>query len=291
MKRLLDIIRQPKIMRIYILLENFVLRLDKHHIFLLSAGIAFNIILYSIPFTLIGVYFFKLLAGDENIINAFTRYILEFLPPGKISNEFINEVKNEINVLLERSTVFGIVGMVMLLWLSSLLLSSIRTGLNTIFNISGGKFFLVHKFREFVLIIVMTILIFLYSYAVPIFSGMTSFFNEFLPEYLVSFASRILLVGLSLITSFALFYLIYRSVPNKKIKRSIRMRATIIAVILIEIFRHLFAWHLGSISSYGRIYGTYAVLVSIAIWIYYSSLIMLLSAEISRFWEEFLKKE
>jgi membrane protein len=81
-----------------------------------------------------------------------------------------------------------------------------------------------------------------------------------------------------------MFLFIFRIVPNVLLPRKIVITSTIICVVSIEIARNLFAWYLTEIASYGKFYGTYAVIVSMAIWIYYSSLIILLSAEVSKFW-------
>lgn len=59
--------------------------------------------------------------------------------------------------------------------------------------------------------------------------------------------------------------------------------STAISVGGIEIARYLFAWYISSVSNYGKFYGTYAVIISMAVWIYYSSLIILLAAEVSKF--------
>jgi uncharacterized BrkB/YihY/UPF0761 family membrane protein len=47
--------------------------------------------------------------------------------------------------------------------------------------------------------------------------------------------------------------------------------------------RNVFAWYILQFGTYGKFYGTYAVLVSVAVWIYYLTLIMLFSVEISKF--------
>jgi membrane protein len=65
--------------------------------------------------------------------------------------------------------------------------------------------------------------------------------------------------------------------------RFVLFLSTGISVIAIELARYIFAWYISSISNYGKFYGTYAVIISMAVWLYYSSLIILLSAEISKF--------
>ncbi|GAB1370343.1 hypothetical protein MASR1M45_04030 [Candidatus Kapaibacterium sp.] len=59
--------------------------------------------------------------------------------------------------------------------------------------------------------------------------------------------------------------------------------ATVISVIGIEASRYIFTWYISSLSNYGKFYGTYAVIISMAVWIYYSAVIILLSAEISKY--------
>ena len=71
--------------------------------------------------------------------------------------------------------------------------------------------------------------------------------------------------------------------PNNKLPRVVVLLSTAICVVGMELSRIIFAWYISSVSNYGKFYGTYAVVMSMAVWIYYSSLIILLSAEISKY--------
>lgn len=133
------------------------------------------------------------------------------------------------------------------------------------------------------LTLVLTVLILIYSYAVPIVTYFINSFTHLLPEMFTGFISNLLLTLFSLLVSFLLIYFIYRWVPNQRIPRKPRVFATILTVIMIELSRHLFAWYISTVTDYGKFYGTYAVIVSIAIWVYYSSLIILLSAELGKY--------
>jgi uncharacterized BrkB/YihY/UPF0761 family membrane protein len=52
---------------------------------------------------------------------------------------------------------------------------------------------------------------------------------------------------------------------------------------MIEIARHGFGYYLSGVTAYGKFYGTYAIMALMALWIYYLTTIILLSAELSKF--------
>ncbi|TNE32718.1 hypothetical protein EP342_04670, partial [bacterium] len=151
------------------------------------------------------------------------------------------------------------------------------------FNLKSPHIFILYRFKDMLLIIILTVLILLYSYALPIITFLIDTIVGVLPDIFNDFITKSLLILLSLLTSFLLIYFIFRWVPNEKIPRQPRLFATLLTVVMIEISRHVFAWYLATVSDYGKFYGTYAVIVSVAIWIYYSSLIILLSAELGKY--------
>lgn len=263
--------------------EIFEERLDRHHTFMLASGIAFNILLYLLPLFLILVVLVRIFFGEQGIIQIFHDIMLEFLPPTSDTYNLIETITKEIEVLVGYSSLFGIIGAVSLLWLSSLLISSFRNALNAIFNLKSRHIFILYRFKDMLLIIVLTVLILIYSYAFPFISFLIEAASDISPEFFTGFVKEVLTLLVSLSTSFLLIYFIFRWVPNERIPRKPRIFSTISTVFMIELSRHIFAWYLSSVSNYGKFYGTYAVIVSIALWVYYSSLIILLSAELGKF--------
>ena len=280
-----EFLKDPKgfFKRVWRFLELFDERLERHHTFMLASGIAFNILLYLLPIFLILVLTVRLFLGEQGIIDIFHELLLDFLPPTNNTYDLLNTVTQEIETLVEYSSVFGIIGGISLLWLSSLLISSFRSALNAIFNLKSKHIFILYRFKDMLLILVLSVLILIYSYAVPLVTFIIDLISDFAPDIFTTFVSNILLMLFTLTTSFLLIYFVYRWVPNERIPRKPRLFATIVTVVMIEIARHLFAWYISSVSDYGRFYGTYAVIVSIAVWVYYSSLIILVSAELGKF--------
>jgi membrane protein len=73
----------------------------------------------------------------------------------------------------------------------------------------------------------------------------------------------------------------YKFIPSGKVSMKFSATSALIGGILVMTARWIFSWYLTSLSNYGAFYGTYAAIVSIAIWVYYFSFILLFSVEIS----------
>lgn len=271
-------------------IEIFFERIAAHHLFLISAGIAFNILLYLIPLLLVVVFIISSFFNTNDIIHFLSKSLNEILPPGKQSQELLATTIKEVSDIFTKSSTAGIIGILTLLWLSSILLGSIRTGLNTIFHISTPKIFFVYKIKDIFLTIILTVMILITIYFMPIITIVNSSLNSAVPDWLSPYFSKIYVIIASLTTSFMLFYLLFRFIPNKKIPRFIRLLSTALCVIFIEISRHIFAWYISGVSSYGKFYGTYAILASMSVWLYYMTMIILLSAEFSQMVYEVKRK-
>lgn len=271
--------------------DNLLSRIERHHLFMIAAGIAFNIIVYLIPLILIAIYVVRLIFNEQDISNTLETLMLELLPPTESANKIIHKVVEEVEKILGHSTFFGWIGIGALLWLSSLLISSIRYGLNTIFELKSPRMFVFYKIKDILLTLIISILIFIYSYAVPLFTIVIEYIGIYFPTQLKEIFSGALIRIASIVTSFLMFYFIYRIVPNYKLNRTVIFSSTILCVFAIELARYVFAWYLTELSNYGKFYGTYAVIMSMAIWIYYSALIILLSAEISKYFYDRSRKK
>lgn len=251
---------------------------------MLASAIAFNIILYQIPLLFLTLYIVDLSGLLDGFDTYVEKLISDFLPPTSTAEGYLDTLITEIQKIMEYSSFFGIVGLVTLLWLSSNLVSGIRYSLNTIFKIRMDNYFIIYKLRDMGVVIAMSILILIYTFIMPLVSIIQEFIFTLFPDWIsdLNLFSEIIITVTTLLTGFAFFYLVYKFVPTDSIPRKIRAFATVLSTVIIELTRHLFAWYLVGMSSYGKFYGGYAVIVSMAIWIYYSSAILLLSAEFSK---------
>jgi len=219
----------------------------------------------------------------EMIASFLTAIAEEILPPNELSNNLLTTTLHEVNLIFGGSSVAGMIGIISLIWLSSTLFASIRTGLNRIFDISTPKIFFLYRIKDIFLTFIIAVLILVSSYAMPIVTLLITTLQENLRPPLSSYFSRFSIMLFSLTTSFVLVFGMFRFMPNKKQPYFIINLSTILSVLFVELSRNIFAWYVGKFGTYGKFYGTYAVIVSVSFWIYYMFLIILLSGEISRF--------
>jgi len=263
--------------------ELLINRMDKNHSFLLAAGIAFNILLYVIPMLLVALYVVNLSVGAENISNFLAKLFEKIIPENPMLKDVLTETLNEVYIIFEKSSLVGWIGIITLLWLSSALLSSLRSGLNTVYKIATPKTYFFYKIQDIFLIIVISILILIMSFVQPLISIVQSYIVQFSPDILGDIFNKLYILAFSLINSFVLFYLVFRFVPNRKMPRLVRYVSIISCVIFVELSRYFFAWYISGVSAYGKFYGTYAIIASMALWVYYLTFIILFSAELGKF--------
>ncbi|MCX6147136.1 MAG: YihY/virulence factor BrkB family protein [Candidatus Kapabacteria bacterium] len=276
--------KYSKLYRIYSHISALSDRIDEHNIYLLASGISFNILIYILPLLLVVIYLINSFFGFESISNTFNSLVWEILPPNKSNEKIVQVMLLELKNILSKSSYLGIYGLIALLWVSSALISAFRSSLNRIFDLESTKFFLIYRLKDILLTIFLTFFVLTYSYVIPLVSVMDSVVRTVFPDRIEWLFSNALLTFASFVSGFILYYFIFSYVPNKKIPRHSRLLATIICAVSLELSRNVFAWYITTIADYGKFYGTYAIIVSLAFWIYYSSLIMLVSAEIGKYY-------
>ncbi|MCO5249941.1 MAG: YihY/virulence factor BrkB family protein [Candidatus Kapabacteria bacterium] len=274
------------IYNVYMHIDRVSDRMEEHHLYMLAAGIAYNILIYMIPLLLLVIFTLGLIFDTETITKTLENLLTDYLPQTGTSQEIGHTIVGEIEKIFTHSTLVGWIGIIGLLWVSSILISSIRSSLNAIFDLASPKIFILYRLKDMLLTIVFSILFLVYAYAIPLVNFILGFMGDYLPDIISSLLSDLVLTSVSVGTSFVLFYLIFRFVPNERLPRFVRIWSTLICVFGIEFARFLFGWYIVSLSNYGRFYGTYAVLISMALWIYYSALIILLAAEVSKYIHE-----
>ena len=267
-------------------------RLSNHNVFILAGGLAFNILLYIIPLVLILVSFINIFVDQEQLILSIQQGIQQYLPNTQSYDEIIASIFSEIQILSTNSKLAGIVGFIILLWVASTVVSTLNTCITTIYELEQHNYFRA-KLKDLAMTILINILILLYGILLPLTGFATSIVISFFPETLGFFLSNMTMISTNLIVSGLFFYFIYWIIPSSKTKinRWIASRATLIAVIAIELARFAFTWYLTTITNYSRFYGTYAVMVTVGIWLFYSCFIILFSAELSKFiWDRRQKR-
>lgn len=81
----------------------------------------------------------------------------------------------------------------------------------------------------------------------------------------------------------AAYTALYRFVPNTPVKRSHALAGGIFAAIGIEAAKKALAWYIGTVPTYSAVYGAFATVPILLVWIYISWVIVLLGAVIAAY--------
>lgn len=267
--------------RIYLFLEKLSYKLSSHNSFLAAAGLAFNIFLYFIPLVLIGIFIANKLIEPKVIDSGIETIVLEFLPPTENTHVLLYELLNEVSNIQSGSFTSGLIGIFSLIWLSSLFVTALRGTLDKAAEIQSEKHFLFYKLKDLMLALFFPIIFMAYAIGLMGVTIIISYINTFVTVIHDSLLSEITINIFSLAFTFILFFLIYRYIPSQVIRGKITIVAALIGSILISVVRYLFAIYLSKFSNYSTFYGAYAAIISLAIWVYYLSAIIIIALEIS----------
>ena len=256
---------------------------ERRHIFLLASGIAFNQLVCLIPLILLMISIVSTFVAEQDVKHTVETFLTGLLPKGIEAQRAVADVIYELGVVFSYRSVAGVIAGIALLWLSSALFSSMRTGLNAIFHIPTPKFFVLYKLKDLLLTVITAVLILITTTMSPILTAVEEISVKVLGpqayEPIFGFGAQ----ALSVIASAVMFYVLYRFVPNRRLPWQIVFLATIFAVLGWEAARWAFTYYVNTATNLSRFYGGYIILASLALWFYYSAVVFLISAELAQY--------
>jgi membrane protein len=261
---------------------------DDHHVFLLAGGLAFSLFVCIIPFVLIIFAVLGSILNSATVQTQINTMIDTIIPYAKYADFVKRILFKRIDEFIQYKTIAGIVGGFGLLFAASGLFSSMRTILNRVFGVEVDVNVILGKLRDFALVLMVLLIFFATTISVPFINFIFQYANEieFLNFLRTGVFERILLSLVSITLIFIVFVVLYFSVPLKKIGRRATLVSALWAAVLWETAKQLFGFYLHNYAAFGRIYGAYALIVVVAFWIYYSSVVFIIGAEIGRLFYE-----
>jgi membrane protein len=74
--------------------------------------------------------------------------------------------------------------------------------------------------------------------------------------------------------------IVYLFFPKTKVKTKHALHGALFTAVFLEIAKHLFTWYVGNVVQFGSIYGPLTAFVVFLLWMFYSSCIFLIGAEV-----------
>ena len=263
-------------------------RADEHHVFLFGSGLAFSLFLCIIPFVLIIFSLLGSLLQAESVKQQITAFINAAVPYKEYADYARQIIFSRMAEFIEYKTLAGLVGGIGLLFAASGLFSSMRTVLNMVFGVEKDKSAVIGKLRDLGMVLFIIVFVLMATVILPAIDILKNVIRKspVINFIQLSEFQHVFITGASFLIIFMTFYVFYRFIPYAKLGRKVPAISAFWAAVFWEIAKRLFGYYLYNLASLDRIYGTYTLVVVLALWIYYSSVLFIIGAEIGQLYRE-----
>lgn len=189
-----------------------------------------------------------------------------------IINHMMGMIDNSLTYA--KGGVFIGVGIVLLLYTVISLFSSIEDNFNTIWRIKKGRSYY-RQFTDYLALIIITPVFMICNAGLSIFLNMTTDLN------VVGLVVNPIVQLLPALITSLLFTFLYIYIPNTKVKLSAALLAGVLTGIAFQVFQWLYISGQIWISQYNAIYGSFAALPLLLLWLQLSWFILLFGVELS----------
>jgi membrane protein len=259
---------------------------EEDNIFFMAGAITFNLLVAVVPLTLllIGISGFVLSSRFPDPASVIIPFILGSLPPVGGDLDLAARVEGIIDAVVEDRASFSVVGLLIFLWISTRLVGTLRTALREIFDIPSGRGIIKGKLFDALMVVVGGSLILLNL-------GITVIL-EAVEEFGLTAAGidgpglDAVRQGVAQLMAFlfiwALFILVYRVLPPRRIPWRTALTAATFTGILFEVAKYLFSWYVTSVATFRTTYGGLTGVAILFFWTYYGAIVFILGGEVAQ---------
>jgi len=250
-------------------------KFDKDHGFFLSSGVTFNLLICLIPlilllFALLGTYLY----GSREVLNHIRGYMESAFP------SLDPKLMNSLLRIIRHRKIVGVLGIGGLVWASTWVFSSLRIALNVVFQAREGRGVLRGKGIDLLMVLLAGIFLLLSMLLTSVMTFVQGYrFSPFLN--MIPIIRFILKYVIPFLFTFWMCFLIYKVVPDRKIRFRTAFQAALFTSLLWEVAKQLFGWYVLHLGRFSIIYGSLSALAVFFLWIYYSSVILILGGEVA----------
>ena len=259
-------------------------RLDRHHAFLLASGLSFSLIFCIIPLMLIVFSLLGHFLQQPDITEHIDVFISRAIPYPEQAAYAKDLVFTRVAEFAGYKKVAGAIGMIGLFFAASGLFSAMRTALNTIFRVRTSESVLIGKMRDFGLIALVMVYFLASTTILPALDVISGYAHKIDALNPLRFGSleTLAVEGISFGLVFLTFFVIYALVPQKRQPKRAILVSALAAAILWYVAKQIFGYYISHFVTLKRVYGAYTLIVAMALWIYYSSMVFIIGAEIGQ---------
>ncbi len=253
-------------------------------ILFLASGMAFNVLLCLLPILLLLIYMLGIWFQSGETIRFVDSILATVFPNQPYALAIRKNISSILAEIVAQRKSLGLLSLAVLMVASASLFSSMRSVLHRVFEVRARRHFVISYLFDLLLVLGVTLLILLTTSLRWIY-GLIRRIEDFMPGEVGSNFHDLLGIAPDLISAgvvVLLCYLLYRHVPTERTPARIAFISAVTTSVIWEISSRLFAWYLGTLTSFNKTYGAYAFLIVLMVWIFYSCVIFVFGAEVGQ---------
>ena len=239
----------------------------------MAAGVAYYAVFSLFPLLIGLIAIFNLLPASETRQEQLTEFVSEYLP----GSEGLLKRDLEVGGALGVIAIFG------LLWSGSAIFGAVARVVNRAWDIQKDRPIYIGKPRQMGMALVVG-LMFLTSLGASTFVRIAEEYalaDLPAPAFLVETSGRVFLQVVSFSLMLFTFLMIYKMLPNTKTYWRYVWPGALLAAVLFEIGKASFLLYVERFASFQDAYGSAGDVLVLLLWVYVSSLILILGAELN----------
>ena len=282
-----------KIKTLFKIIKNIIISVVDNDLFGMAAEMGFMLVIGFFPFMLFLTAFFGWL-GKHTFMIPLMRFMQQVMPEDIIN--LIQIVMNEV-WFSSKGGLFAVLGFCITVILSTNALAIVAKGLNRAYKLEDRRSFVYTRLLSFVMVFVNALVLFL-SINLIIFGKVII---TFLVTYLglnVHLGNTFLLLRwpVAFVALFIMAYLHYYILPDLDGIERLRRRSALPGAIFFTISWLIGSWgfsiYINNLHTYNFVYGTIGAFAVLMVWLYYTSILILIGGEInSQLFEKLERKE
>ena len=278
-------------MRKYI--ESLIKKIIDQDFFGVAAEMAFWFILGLFPFLLFLTALFGWM-GKKTLISPILTFLTN-VAPKDVSNLILNTLEEEM--IFNQGTLIAIFRFCITIWLSSNALAVIIKGLNKAYAIEETRNFIFTRVLAILMVLINSLLLFLAVNLIVL----GKVFLDFMMEYTILSQLSIDLISILrwpvaylalAVCAMSNYFILPCIEGNDKIKFRSVLPGTLFFCLFCMLGSWSFSLYLSNLNTYNKVFGTIGAFAILMVWLYYTSLIMLVGGEInSRVYARLMNKQ
>lgn len=221
--------------------------------------------------------------GKKIFMNQVLLFLSNVIPAD--SMKLIHNVLNEV-MLFSKGGLIGTIGIIVTLFLTSNAVAVILKGLNRAYKVEETRSFIYTRVLSIIMVFVNTFMLFL-SINLIVFGKVIV---NFLVHYVgISHAFEISLLTLRWpVAFFALYFMAfinYYILPDLKGIESLKRKSALPGTLFFCTFWLVGSWgfsiYVNNLHTYNKVYGTIGAFAMLMMWLYYTSILLLIGGEIN----------